>query len=77
MTNRAGVAELVKRACRDEGAQAVAVKLLGLMSSAAAMLWLEGQEGHLGGAQPIVVLQLEGSQPVLAALRAFEEGAFA
>lgn len=67
----------VKQACRDEGAQAVADKLLELMPPAAAMLWLKGYDGQLGGAQPIVVLQLEGSGPVLAALLAFEEGAFA
>lgn len=71
------VEEAVKQACRDEGAQTVADKLLELMTPGAAMLWLKGNDGQLGGAQPIDVLQLEGSQPVLEALRAFEEGAFA
>lgn len=52
-------------------------KLLELMTPAAAMLWLKGYDGQIGGAQPIVVLQLEGSETVLEALRAFEEGAFA
>lgn len=47
------------------------------MSPGGAMLWLQGSDGHLDGARPIVVLQLEGSQPVLAALHAFEEGDFA
>jgi hypothetical protein len=52
-------------------------KLLELMAPAVAMLWLEGNDTHLGGAQPIVVLKLEGSLPVMDALQAFEEGAFA
>jgi hypothetical protein len=77
MSTRTAVEAVVKAACRDGSAQAVANKLLGLMSPAAAMLWLNGYDGHLGGAQPVVVLQLEGSEPDLAALRAFEEGAFA
>ncbi|MBT2546764.1 hypothetical protein [Arthrobacter sp. ISL-65] len=77
MSTRTAVEAVVKEACRDGGAQAVANKLLGLMSPAAAMLWLNGYDGQLGGAQPVVVLRLEGSEPVLAALRAFEEGAFA
>lgn len=77
MTDRAAVEALVMQACHDEGAQAVVDKVLELMSPAAAKLWLKGYDGHLGGAQPIVVLQLEGSQPVLASLRAFEGGAFA
>lgn len=64
-------------ACHDEGAQAVTDKVLELMSPNAAKLWLEGHDGHLGGAQSIVVLKLEGSQPVLAALQACEEDAFA
>lgn len=52
-------------------------KLLELMAPAVATLWLQGQNAHLGGAQPIIVLELEGSRTVLAALRSFEQGAFA
>lgn len=77
MSERADIEALIMLACQDEGAQAVAGKVLELMAPNAAKLWLEGHDGHLGGAQPIVVLKLEGSQPVLAALQAFEEGAFA
>lgn len=77
MAERAEIETIVKQACRDEGAQTVVDTLLELMSPAAALLWLESCDGHLGGARPIVVLQFEGSPPVLAALRAFEEGAFA
>lgn len=76
MSTRTAVDAVGKEACRDGGGKAVANKLLGLMSPAAAMLWLHGYNGQLGGAQPVVVLQLEGSEPVLAALRAIAEGAF-
>lgn len=75
MADDSSIRAAVKEACRDEGAQAVADKLLDLMAPGAAGLWLQGSEGHLGGAQPIVVLQLEGSPPVIAALSAIEEGA--
>lgn len=54
----------------------VAAKLLELMTPAAAILWLQGYNGDLGGAQPVVVLKLEGSPPVMQALRAFEQGSF-
>ncbi len=77
MTDRSGIEALVLQACRDEGARRVIDKLLDLMAPAAALLWLHGSDPHLGGATPLVVLQLEGSPRVLDALHAFEEGAFA
>lgn len=77
MTDRSDIEAIVLQACRDDGAQAVVDKLLELMSPVAALLWLGGNDAHLGGANPIVVLKLEGSRPVLDALHAFEEGAFA
>lgn len=43
---------------------------------AQARLWLEGQDPYLG-ARPIDVYRLEGAAPVLEAIRAFEQGAFA
>jgi hypothetical protein len=43
---------------------------------AQARLWLEGQDPHLG-ARPIDVYRLEGAAPVIEAIRAFEQGAFA
>lgn len=43
---------------------------------AQARLWLEGQDPHLG-ARPIDVYRLEGAAPVLEAIRAYEQGAFA
>lgn len=77
MTNRVDVETAVAKACRDDQASAVTDRLLRLMSPGAALLWLKGQDAHLGGANPIAVLMLEGSKPVLDALDAFEEGAFA
>lgn len=43
---------------------------------AQAKLWLEGQDAHLR-ARPIDVYRLEGAAPVIEAIRAFEQGAFA
>jgi hypothetical protein len=77
MTGRADVEAIVLQACRDEGARTVIDRLLDLMVPAAAILWLHGSEPHLGGTTPLVLLQLEGSRPILDALDAFEEGAFA
>lgn len=77
MTSRADVEASVLQACRGEGAQTVTNRLLTVMAPAAAMLWLKGSNQHLGGANPLVVLQLEGPRPVLDAIQAFEEGAFA
>jgi hypothetical protein len=45
-------------------------------SPAQARLWLEGQDPHLG-ARPLDVYRLEGAAPVIEAIRAFEQGAFA
>jgi hypothetical protein len=75
--SRSDLEAIVLNACRDAGGAAVIDKMLELMVPAAALLWLEGNDAHLGGARPIVVLKLEGSKPVLDALHAFEEGAFA
>ena len=43
---------------------------------AQAILWLEGHNPHLG-ARPIDVYRLEGAAPVIEAIRAHEQGAFA
>jgi hypothetical protein len=51
--------------------------LLELTAPSGALYWLEGWNADLGGAQPKVVLELEGSRPVLDAVQAFEQGAFA
>lgn len=77
MTSPSDVETTILRACRDDRGPAVVSKLLALTSPQAAMLWLKGNNAHLGGAQPLVVLQLDGSGPVLDALQAFEQGAFA
>lgn len=45
-------------------------------TSAQAKLWLEGQDPYLG-ARPIDVFRLEGSAPVIEAIHAYEQGAFA
>lgn len=42
---------------------------------AQALLWLQGQDPYLG-ARPIDVYRLEGSEPLLAAIRAHQQGAF-
>lgn len=77
MTERADIEVLVRQAWHDEDPQKVGDRVLELMPPAAAKPWLKGCAAHLGAARPIIVLQLEGSQPVLTALRAFESGAFA
>lgn len=41
-----------------------------------ARLWLEGNNAHLGG-RPIDVYRLEGSAPVIEAIQAHEQGAYA
>ncbi|WP_442211185.1 hypothetical protein [Specibacter sp. RAF43] len=43
---------------------------------AQAKLWLEGQDPYLG-ARPLDVYRLEGAAPVIEAIRAYEQGAFA
>lgn len=43
---------------------------------AQARLWLEGLDPHLG-ARPLDVYRLEGAAPVIEAIRAYEQGAFA
>lgn len=54
--------------------------LVGFLQSAftpsQARLWLEGQDPYLG-ARPIDVYRLEGAAPVIEAIRAYEQGAFA
>jgi hypothetical protein len=50
--------------------------LLSALTPAQARLWLEGQNAHLG-ARPIDVFRLRGSAPVIEALHAHEQGAFA
>lgn len=43
----------------------------------AASMWLAGSEPLLGGARPIDVLVLEGAAPVIRAIDAIAQGAFA
>ena len=43
---------------------------------AQAILWMEGHNAHLD-ARPIDVYRLEGAAPVIEAIRAHEQGAFA
>ncbi|MEW1813027.1 hypothetical protein AB0284_20285 [Pseudarthrobacter phenanthrenivorans] len=50
--------------------------LLSAFTPAQAILWLEGQNPHLN-ARPIDVYRLEGAAPVIEAIRAHEQGAFA
>ena len=77
MVSRSDVERTVLQTCHDDESQALVDKLLELMTPRTALLWLKGNDPHLGGAQPIVVLQLDGSRPVLEALQAFQQGAFA
>ncbi len=50
--------------------------LLSVFTPAQAILWMEGQNPHLN-ARPIDVYRLEGAAPVIEAIRAHEQGAFA
>lgn len=64
--NRAGLADL----------EALAGHLLAALTPEQASLWLTGDNAHLG-ARPIDVFRVHGSGPVIHALAAHEQGAFA
>jgi uncharacterized protein (DUF2384 family) len=55
----------------------VLTRILRVYDREAAALWLSGSEPLLGGARPIDVLALRGAAPVIAAIEAISEGAFA
>ncbi len=48
MADRSDIEAIVLQACRDDGARAVLDKLMELMTPAAAKLWLDGNDPHLG-----------------------------
>lgn len=50
--------------------------LLAVFTPGQAVLWLEGQDPHLN-ARPIDVYRIDGAAPVIGAMKAFEQGAFA
>ena len=50
--------------------------LLAAFTPGQAVLWLEGHDPHLG-ARPLDVYRLEGAAPVIQAMKAHEQGAFA
>jgi len=52
-------------------------RALQVMQPRVLMDWLTGNNAHLGGARPIDVLALRGAAPVIAALQAFEDLAYA
>lgn len=52
-------------------------RLLAELHPDQAGLWLCGSNAHLGGSRPIDVLTLRGAAPVLAAIDALGQGAFA
>ncbi|MGQ0625015.1 MAG: antitoxin Xre/MbcA/ParS toxin-binding domain-containing protein [Sporichthyaceae bacterium] len=52
-------------------------RLLAELHPDQAGLWLCGSNAHLGGARPIDVLTLRGAAPVLTAIDALGQGAFA
>jgi hypothetical protein len=64
--NRAQLADL----------EALVSTILAAFTPAQATLWLEGQDPHLG-AKPLDVYRIRGSAPLISAIRAFEQGAFA
>lgn len=66
---------MVTRAAGPAG-RLVMQRLLSLMVPEAAILWLNGSEPYFGGARPIDVLVIDGPEPVLGALDAFEQGNF-
>ena len=55
----------------------VLTRILRLYGPEAAGMWLVGSEPLLGGARPIDVLVTEGAAPVVRAIDAIAEGAFA
>lgn len=64
--NRAQLADL----------EALMGHLRSAFTAAQAVLWLEGQDPNLG-ARPLDVYRLEGPAPVIVAIRAYEQEAFA
>jgi uncharacterized protein (DUF2384 family) len=52
-------------------------RALQVMQPRVLMDWLTGNNAHLNGARPIDVLALRGAAPVIAALQAFEDLAYA
>jgi len=55
----------------------VLTRIMRVYGRDAAALWLVGSEPLLGGARPIDVLSLQGAAPVIRAIDAIAEGAFA
>ena len=55
----------------------VLTRILRIYHRDAAAMWLSGSEPLLGGARPIDVLALEGAAPVVRAIEAIAEGAYA
>jgi uncharacterized protein (DUF2384 family) len=55
----------------------VLTRILRVYGREAAGMWLVGSEPLLGGARPIDVLALEGAAPVIRAIDAIAEGAYA
>jgi uncharacterized protein (DUF2384 family) len=55
----------------------VLTRILRVYNREAAAMWLSGSEPLLGGARPIDVLALEGAAPVIGAIEAIAEGAYA
>jgi uncharacterized protein (DUF2384 family) len=55
----------------------VLTRILRVYPRAAASMWLVGSEPLLGGARPIDVLAAEGASPVIRAIDAIAQGAYA
>lgn len=55
----------------------VLTRILRVYNREAAAMWLSGSEPLLGGARPIDVLAMEGAAPVIRAIEAIAEGAYA
>lgn len=55
----------------------VLTRIMRVYNREAAAMWLSGSEPLLGGARPIDVLALEGAAPVIRAIEAIAEGAYA
>lgn len=59
------------------GLDAMIGHLLTVFTPGQSVLWLDGQNAHLGGARPIDVYRINGAVPVIEAMKAHEQGAFA
>jgi hypothetical protein len=77
MVNRSDIETTVQQACRDDRGRMSWTNCRSLWRRPSRHYGLRDKTHTVVTAQPIIVLELEGSRPVLAALPSLEQGAFA